>query len=75
MFSDEQVAWLFVTVAASVLTAGFFGAGVPEADGGDSGGNGTETRPAEIRMRLKGRKDGPVFRGQELVRPCKSCGP
>ena len=23
MFSDEQVAWLFVTVAASVLTAGF----------------------------------------------------
>lgn len=31
-------------------------------------------RPARVRMRLKGRPDGPVFQGMEVIKSCASCG-
>jgi len=32
-----------------------------------------ESRPAQVRFRIKGNTDGPIYRGQELMRPCKTC--
>jgi hypothetical protein len=29
---------------------------------------------AKVRFRLKGEVDGPVYQGQAVVTPCKSCG-
>lgn len=31
-------------------------------------------RPARVRVRLKGETDGPVYEGQRVVVPCKTCG-
>lgn len=29
---------------------------------------------ARVKWRVKGNDDGPVYRGQKVVRPCKGCG-
>lgn len=31
-------------------------------------------RPANIRWKLKGSSDGPIYRGSDLVKPCVGCG-
>lgn len=29
----------------------------------------------KVKVRVKGETDGPVFQGQKIVVPCKSCNP
>ena len=29
---------------------------------------------AKVRFRLKGETDGPIYQGQHIITPCKSCG-
>lgn len=38
------------------------------------GGPGKDHRAARIRWRLKGATDGPVYEGQQEIRPCIGCG-
>lgn len=33
------------------------------------------TRAATVRFRIKGQPDGPIYRGQALLRPCATCPP
>lgn len=30
-------------------------------------------RPAKVRFRLKGQLTGPLYQGQQLIVPCKTC--
>lgn len=32
------------------------------------------SRPAKVKLRIKGQPDGPVYQGQVVVVPCGSCG-
>jgi hypothetical protein len=29
---------------------------------------------AKVRFRLKGETEGPIYQGQRIITPCKSCG-
>lgn len=31
-------------------------------------------RTAKVRFRIKGQTDGPIYQGQKIITPCKSCG-
>lgn len=30
-------------------------------------------RPAKLRIRIKGKTDGPIYQGQVQIAPCKTC--
>lgn len=47
----------------------------PENFGGVKMPRQSGSRPAKVRIRLKGNTDGPVFEGAKEVQPCKTCGP